>query len=151
MTIDEAIKHCLDVARGKCKSVDVGTVEEIYCGEQHLQLAEWLEELKTYRETISSIKLVLNAYRQAFVNIRAEIRDTFGNSNICEWFEDYDYEENSISEYRSIGNIEDIIAIIDDYIIGNNMVEKNLGKEFECPRCKYRGNNFDFVQTAKLI
>ena len=47
--------------------------------------------------------------------IRAEIIEKFGNCSICEWFEDYDYEENDISEYRSVGDISDIIEIIDKY------------------------------------
>ena len=41
MTLDQAIEHCYDVAeKEQCYS----------CAEQHLQLAEWLEELKYYRE-----------------------------------------------------------------------------------------------------
>ena len=59
------------------------------------QLAKWLKELK--------------AYRQAIENIKSEIREAF---------EDYDYEENDVSEYQSIGNINDIIALIDKHISG---------------------------------
>jgi len=41
MTLDQAIEHCYEVAEN----------EQCYdCAEQHLQLAEWLEELKNYRE-----------------------------------------------------------------------------------------------------
>ena len=47
--------------------------------------------------------------------IRAEIIEKFENCSICEWFEDYDYEENDISEYRSVGDISDIIEIINKY------------------------------------
>ena len=47
--------------------------------------------------------------------IRAEIIEKFGNCSICEWFEDYDYEENDISEYRLVGDISNIIEIIDKY------------------------------------
>lgn len=47
--------------------------------------------------------------------IRAEIIEKFGDCSICEWFEDYDYDENDISEYRWIGHISDIIDIIDKY------------------------------------
>lgn len=39
MTLDEAIKHCKEVAK-KCDS----------CGAEHKQLAEWLIELKERRE-----------------------------------------------------------------------------------------------------
>ena len=45
--------------------------------------------------------------------IRAEIETKYGQCDICEYFENYDYEENDISEYRPIGNIADILQIID--------------------------------------
>lgn len=47
--------------------------------------------------------------------IRAEIESKYDQCDICEYFVDYDYEENDISEYRSIGNIADILQIIDKY------------------------------------
>lgn len=39
MTLDEAIDHAKEVAK-RCDK----------CGEEHKQLAEWLEELKQYRK-----------------------------------------------------------------------------------------------------
>ena len=45
----------------------------------------------------------------------AEIMLQYSNCNICEWFEDYDYEENNVSEYTSVGHVSDIIEIIDKY------------------------------------
>lgn len=56
--------------------------------------------------------------------IKAEIKEKFEGYDICEWFEDYDYEENNISEYRSVGNIGEILDIIDKY------------KESVTPTCK---------------
>lgn len=58
MTIEEAIKHCEEVAHerriesGECISVnDLENAEACYeCGEEHKQLAEWLKELKQRRE-----------------------------------------------------------------------------------------------------
>jgi hypothetical protein len=47
--------------------------------------------------------------------IKAEITEKFDNCSICEWFEDYDYDENDISEYRPVGDISDIIEIINKY------------------------------------
>jgi hypothetical protein len=47
--------------------------------------------------------------------IKAEIETKYGQCDICEYFENYDYEENDISEYRPIGNIADILQIIDKY------------------------------------
>ena len=46
ISIDEAIKHCYEVADKKCDD----------CGKEHLQLAKWLEELKESRETINRQK-----------------------------------------------------------------------------------------------
>lgn len=58
MTLDEAIKHCEEVAHekriesGECISVnDLENAEACYeCGEDHKQLALWLTELKRRRE-----------------------------------------------------------------------------------------------------
>ena len=46
MTLDEAIRHCYEVAGRKCDD----------CGKEHLQLAKWLEELKESRETLNRQK-----------------------------------------------------------------------------------------------
>lgn len=46
MILDEAIKHCKDIAKDKqCTK----------CGEEHQQLAEWLEELKELKKMLSEI------------------------------------------------------------------------------------------------
>ena len=57
MTIEEAIKHCLEVAEEqekKARKKNDGTMStRIKCEEcvnEHRQLAEWLRELKAYRE-----------------------------------------------------------------------------------------------------
>ena len=49
MTIEEAIKHCEEVADTPCF-----TDEEARCYSEHRQLAEWLKELKQYREWLES-------------------------------------------------------------------------------------------------
>jgi hypothetical protein len=51
MTIDEAIKHCKEVAngitaQGECKE----------CAEEHKQLAQWLGELKQLRGKLKQLK-----------------------------------------------------------------------------------------------
>ena len=53
--------------------------------------------------------------REVLDKIRAEIESKYNNCDICEFFDDYDYEGNDISEYRSIGDIADILEIIDKY------------------------------------
>lgn len=45
MTLDEAITHAKEV--GIKMACNVRTKD---CGKEHLQLAKWLEELKTYRK-----------------------------------------------------------------------------------------------------
>lgn len=59
MTLDEAIKHCEEVAEEKDKSVELyravkateGLITKCEnCAKEHRQLAEWLRELKAYKE-----------------------------------------------------------------------------------------------------
>ena len=54
MTIDEAIKHAKDVAREEkyYAQFEKSTLRTkcITCAEEHEQLAQWLEELKKYKE-----------------------------------------------------------------------------------------------------
>lgn len=58
MILDEAIKHCEEVA-SRCDGLADNQAEnELFdtagktrtCAEEHRQLAEWLKELKRYRE-----------------------------------------------------------------------------------------------------
>ena len=58
MTIEEAIKHCEEVAEKKeyiaesVEGFDEYTREEcLECAKEHRQLAEWLRELKGYRNS----------------------------------------------------------------------------------------------------
>ena len=48
-------------------------------------------------------------------DIKAEIETEYGSYDICEYYEDYDYEENDISEYQYVGTVADIIKIIDKH------------------------------------
>ena len=58
MILDEAIQHCEEVAKSKTKQVENGDWEKgssterdcIACASEHQQLAEWLKELKAYKE-----------------------------------------------------------------------------------------------------
>lgn len=52
MDLDEAISHAKEVAKGKCDK----------CGEEHKQLAEWLEELKQYRKlgTVEELQTMMD-------------------------------------------------------------------------------------------
>ena len=48
--------------------------------------------------------------------IKEEIKEAYGGCYICEYDEDYDYEENDISDYYAIGSVEDIIDIIEKHL-----------------------------------
>lgn len=57
MTIDETIKHCLDIADGQDKCADISVNEHAKerireCANNHRQLAEWLTELKEARRLL---------------------------------------------------------------------------------------------------
>lgn len=55
--------------------------------------------------------------------IIAEIEEKYGDYDVCEWVEDYDYEENDISEYRLVGKVSDILTIIDKYKVESEVKE----------------------------
>ena len=67
---------------------------------------------KVIRDTVQEMK---KEQEPVLDKLRAEIETKYGQCDLCEYFEDYDYEENDISEYRPIGNIADILQIIDKY------------------------------------
>lgn len=81
MTIDEAIAHAREVAKNKRKNLDecnkknnyackfcieIRTCKEV--AEEHEQLAEWLEELKAYREigTVEGYKSAIECYTEEY-------------------------------------------------------------------------------------
>ena len=69
MTIDEAIKHCYEVAAGAlCKS----TENQKACGEEHKQLAEWLVELKELKEYKRKTALYLKIQKQNVIGLEDE-------------------------------------------------------------------------------
>ena len=58
LTLDEAIKHAKEVAKKNYRGADFESIDSIdddikancvKCAEEHEQLAEWLEELKSYK------------------------------------------------------------------------------------------------------
>lgn len=69
MTLDEAIKHCLEVAdQNETKALRIGrqyggtllprdAKECRKCAAEHRQLAEWLAELKEFRNSLGAVKL----------------------------------------------------------------------------------------------
>jgi len=78
MTLDEAIKHCEDVAEDRC-----GCAED--CVNEHRQLAEWLKELKAYREADAPR---LEVTREEFEKIVEQIKDAplkLERLTDCQW------------------------------------------------------------------
>ena len=66
-------------------------------------------------ESFKKMKRLEDEINAVLDKIRAEIETKYGQCDICEYFENYDYEENDISEYRPMGNIVEILQIIDKY------------------------------------
>ena len=86
MTIDEAIAHAKEVASRKFDD----RVHCIKCAEEHKQLAEWLEELKIYRE-----------FRDLIVfEARSDAIDEFVKE-CCE-YEDLTFDKYAIQRIKSI-------------------------------------------------
>jgi hypothetical protein len=59
LTLEEAIVHAKEVAKKNYRGADFESIDYIdddiktnciKCAEEHMQLAEWLEELKSYKE-----------------------------------------------------------------------------------------------------
>jgi len=93
-----------------------GITDKIECNTADID--DWAEfwgfTKEEYEEFLDMAKKALEQ-EDILDKIRAEIEIKYGNCDICEYSEDYDYEENDISEYRAIGNIADILQIIDKY------------------------------------
>jgi hypothetical protein len=83
------------------------------------------EKRTALHENKVAFNMAIKALSQEHIldKIRAEIEEEYDNCYICEWYEDYDYEENDISEYRSVGNVSDILAIIDKYKLESEVEE----------------------------
>ena len=81
LSIDEAIVHAREVASRKFDD----RVHCISCAEEHEQLAEWLEELKVYREigTVeeckNSVLDIQKAYNKAIDDAKSVILQTIDN------------------------------------------------------------------------
>ena len=86
MTLDEAIKHCKEVAEEKDKSVELykavkateGLITKCEdCAKEHRQLAEWLKELKAYRDnrgiSIEDFEEAMDALQQPCEEYKAKM------------------------------------------------------------------------------
>lgn len=67
MTIEEAIKHCEEVAEKYCEKVEEGLTADDFCdscASEHRQLAEWLRELKDYKDARVGCEYCKHNYRE---------------------------------------------------------------------------------------
>ena len=122
MTLDEAILHAREVAsiqRNNDKlNKTLGVISPYYktdcikCAEEHEQIAEWLEELKTYREcNVCEYNKALDDFAEK-LNAKCDgmIKDKW-NSNVApiSWAEAYaDFKDDidEIKEELKAGDIE---------------------------------------------
>lgn len=124
MTIDEAIKHAREVAKGnreKCTQYDFGCDKFskcLECAEEHEQLAKWLEELKKYRAigTVNEFKSLKE-----------------------DWLNKFD----RLIEYRKIGTLEECRAAVEKQKAKKPQKTESAGYRYtdtyRCPNC---GGNF---------
>ena len=89
MTIDEAIAHAREVASRKFDD----SVHCIKCAEEHEQLAEWLEELKSYRASVFSgdmtQKMLKEEYCKAVHDFAESVKNLIADSSVIR-FKDID-------------------------------------------------------------
>jgi hypothetical protein len=67
LTLDEAIKHCEEVAEKYCEKVEEGLTADDFCdscASEHRQLAEWLRELKDYKDARVGCEYCKHKYRE---------------------------------------------------------------------------------------
>ena len=89
MTIDEAIAHAREVASRKFDD----RVHCIKCAEEHEQLAEWLEELKSYRASVFSgdmtQKMLKEEYCKSVDDFAESVKNLIADSSVIR-FKDID-------------------------------------------------------------
>ena len=108
MTIDEAIAHAREVAESNRRKVENDCVtgrtylypfyECIKCAEEHEQLAEWLEELKSYRASVFSGDMTQSMLKEEY------------NKAIDDFVEKYKSCDNRSIKCRKALNCADCIA-----------------------------------------
>lgn len=75
MTLDETIKHYEEVAES-CERGNPKKRSKMKCAKEHRQLAEWLKELKAYREILENAdKIIKSEYGCVIIEGYADIID----------------------------------------------------------------------------
>ena len=117
MTLDEAIRHCEEVAENyRCQRDDAADINDVgtasdcqNCADEHELLASWLRELKELREEIGSVKLSnmkealavirtlkaeLNGWKDNPFVIIAEVCSVVTDCKRCQWDGKCPYTKN---------------------------------------------------------
>ena len=97
MTLDEAIKHCEEVAEQKKESIAEYEQNPIHyekeiryckeCASEHRQLAEWLRKLKAYEEELP--KEIKNAKVRQVDALEANAKNENYNTHLAEYIKGY--------------------------------------------------------------
>jgi len=83
-----------------------------------------IELPENWEESKSKLRALVDAFQDAkpyedfdFIldKITKEIKEQYGDCDLCEYYEDYDFEENDISSYNYVASITDILDIINAY------------------------------------
>ena len=112
MTLDEAIKHARDKANEQKYYASFERGKHIQsckkCAEEHEQLAEWLEELKEYRDLEEQGKLILFPKYVYFIKDNKVHKGWVQEvvHSLCRKpLYDIRYDDNTIASYRGyLGN-----------------------------------------------
>lgn len=101
MTLDEAIIHAREVASRKFDD----RVHCIKCAEEHEQLAEWLEELKSYRASVFSgdmtQQMLKEEYCKAVDDFAESVKNLIADSSVIR-FKNID----EIAEQLKAGDVD---------------------------------------------
>ena len=134
MTIDEAIKHAKDKAKEQRKDYDTCVVKEGYgckdcayyyskscieCAEEHEQLAEWLEELKEYKQLEEQgllLKLPFDVNSEVFIVSKQFILER----NCTE----YVVKKLKVREFR-YNHLRNFVIICEEQM-GDSIVQRHL-------------------------
>ena len=117
MTLDEAIRHCEEVAENyRCQRDDAADINDVgtasdcqNCADEHEQLASWLRELKELKNSIGAVKLSnmkealalirtlkaeLNGWKEDPFSIIAEVCRSVTDCRRCQWYEKCPFSKN---------------------------------------------------------
>lgn len=132
MTLEESIKHCMDIA-----DYDCFTDEQRKCSEEHQQLADWLRELKERREKDMTGDLI--SRQTALTTIEAN-QGTLNKRRVMRILEGLPSAESEIIHCKDCRKHNVKVGFDENFNI--------VWKEDACPmvdwRGKAKGHEFDY-------